>query len=95
MNAIKPAMVVSFIVITALNLAGLTLLPRTQGFTDPGVTAAMLALFAVSYWLIARIVQSGANLGILIPLMSTVIPLATVAIGILLYGESGSPVRIG
>jgi multidrug transporter EmrE-like cation transporter len=94
MNTITPGLIVSFAALILLQLAGVTLLPRTQGFSNLGVTAAMLVIFAVSYWLMARIIQSGANLGILIPIMSTIIPLATVAIGVVLYGESASVVRI-
>jgi multidrug transporter EmrE-like cation transporter len=94
MTTITPNLVLTFIGLLICQLIGLTLLPRTQGFTNPGISALMLALFAVSYWLLARMIRSGANLGILIPLMSTIIPLATIAIGVVLYGESASGVRI-
>jgi multidrug transporter EmrE-like cation transporter len=94
MNTITPSLLLSFSAMIALQLGGVILLPRTEGFTNLGATAALLALFAISYWLLARIVHSGANIGIMIPIMSTIIPLATVAIGVLVYGESASVVRI-
>jgi multidrug transporter EmrE-like cation transporter len=78
-----------------MQLAGVALLPRTEGFTNPIPTVGLLVIFGLSYWLFARMIHGGANLGIMIPLMSTIIPLATVAIGVLLYGERASVSRIG
>jgi multidrug transporter EmrE-like cation transporter len=94
-TTITPTLAATFVALIVLQLVALTLLPRTQGFTNPGITAVMLTFLGVSYWLLARMIRSGANLGILIPLMSTIIPLATIAIGVLLYGESASGIRIG
>jgi hypothetical protein len=38
--------------------------------------------------------QSGAKLGIMSPLLAAVIPLGVIAIGVLMYHESASPMRI-
>ena len=53
------------------------------------------ALFVCGIWMIARMYQSGAKLGIMSPLLAAVIPLGVIAIGILLYNESVSPLRVG
>ena len=38
--------------------------------------------------------QSGAKLGIMSPLLAAIIPLGVIAVGIFLYHESASPLRI-
>ena len=94
MNELTLHLAGNFIVLVVLQVAAFALLPRTQGFTNPGVTATMLVLFAISYWLMARMIRSGADLGILIPLMAAVVPLAVVAIGAIYYHESASQLKI-
>jgi hypothetical protein len=37
---------------------------------------------------------TGSQLGILIPMMSAVIPLVTIVIGVVAYGESASPIKL-
>jgi multidrug transporter EmrE-like cation transporter len=95
MSGITPGLVSNLVGMVFLQLVGVALLPRTQGFTQLGPTIAVLTVFALSYWILARIVHSGASLGILIPLLATIMPLATVAIGVVMYGESASVVKIG
>ena len=95
MSGLTPSVAGSFALLIVMQLMGVALLPRTQGFTSLIPTVGLLVIFGLSYWLFARMIHAGANLGIMIPLMSTIIPLATVAIGILLYGESASLPRIG
>jgi quaternary ammonium compound-resistance protein SugE len=83
-----------FLILIVMQVVGVVLLPRTEGFTKPGTTVLVLAIFGLSYWLMARIIHSGANLGILIPFMGAVIPLATVVFGIVVYGEGASLARV-
>jgi quaternary ammonium compound-resistance protein SugE len=79
-----------FVVAAAGQVTAIGLLPRTQGFTNAAYTIGCIASFSFSLWLIARILQSGVNLGILVPLMSAVAPLGGVLVAILIYGEHAS-----
>ena len=94
MTHISRSLVINVFILIVMQVTGVFLLPRTDGFTKPTSTAAVLVIFGLSYWLMARIIHSGANLGILIPFMGVAIPVATVVIGILVYHESASPVRV-
>src|SRR5579863_4729730 len=78
----------------AFQLLAMVLLPRTRGFTAPLPTLGCAALFVCGIWMIARMYQSGAKLGIMSPLLAAIIPLGVIAVGIFLYHESASPLRI-
>jgi multidrug transporter EmrE-like cation transporter len=84
---------IPFVLALALQLTAVALLPRTKGFTAPLQTLECLAVFAISLWMIARLIHNGATLGILVPLLNATIPMGAVAIGVLLYGESASPLK--
>jgi small multidrug resistance pump len=86
---------VLFFASVGFQLLAMVLLPRTRGFTVPLPTFGCAALFVCGIWMIARMYQSGAKLGIMSPLLAAVIPLGVIAIGILLYNESVSPLRVG
>jgi multidrug transporter EmrE-like cation transporter len=75
-------------------LAGVTLLPRTAGFTKPLLTLACCAFFVIGVGSLARMAYRGIELGIMIPFMAATIPLATIVIGIVLYHESASATKI-
>jgi multidrug transporter EmrE-like cation transporter len=47
-------------------------------------------MFVLSVGLLSRVLSTGVNLSVLVPLMSAVTPLASIAIGVLLYGEAAS-----
>jgi multidrug transporter EmrE-like cation transporter len=90
-----PLRIVALFVVAAVGqVTAIGLLPRTQGFTNAAYTIGCIAFFSLSLWLIARILQSGVNLGILVPLMSAVAPLGGVLVAILIYGEHASPPKI-
>jgi multidrug transporter EmrE-like cation transporter len=94
MNGLSLQLVLAFVSLIALQLTGVAWLPKTQGFTALVPTIGTLSVFGLSYWLMARMIQSGAKLSILIPLIATIVPMATVAIGVLLYGENPSFSRL-
>jgi multidrug transporter EmrE-like cation transporter len=85
---------VTFVIILASQLVGVALLPKTNGYTNIGFSLAQLAMFAISFAAMARLIKNGAQLGILIPLLSTAMPLASVLIGILFFREAASPPRV-
>jgi multidrug transporter EmrE-like cation transporter len=85
---------VLFAASVGFQLLAMVLLPRTRGFTVVVPTLGCAVLFVCGIWMIARMYQSGAKLGIMSPLLAAVIPLGVIAIGIVLYNESVSPLRV-
>ena len=77
------------------NVFALTILPRTAGFTKLPPTLLCVSGFVVTAWALSRLVHSGMQLSILIPLAAAAIPLATIAMGVLVYGETASVQKIG
>jgi small multidrug resistance pump len=94
MSTIPLRIYVMFFASVAFQLAAMVILPRTRGFTAPWPTLACAVLFVCGIGTIARMYQSGAKLGIMSPLLAAVIPLGVIAIGVLMYHESASPMRI-
>jgi multidrug transporter EmrE-like cation transporter len=83
-----------FAVVVVNQLVGVGLLPKTNGYTNIGYSLAQLGMFAISFAAMSRLLKSGVQLGILIPLLSTAMPLASVVIGIAFYHESASWPRV-
>lgn len=75
-------------------IAGITILPMTRGFQSPLWAVLCVASFALAMFAMARLIFAGATIGILLPLMAATVPLATMVLGIVLYGESASLVKI-
>jgi quaternary ammonium compound-resistance protein SugE len=95
MNGIVPLRIIAmFILAAAGQITAIGLLPRTVGFTNAAYTLGCIVSFSLSLWLIARILQSGVNLGILVPLMSAVSPLGGVLVAIMVYGEAASVPKV-
>jgi multidrug transporter EmrE-like cation transporter len=86
--------IVTFLVIVVCQLIGAGFLPKTEGFTKIGYTLVSLSMFAIASAAMARLIRSGIELGILIPALSATVPMFTIGIGILLYGESASVPRV-
>jgi multidrug transporter EmrE-like cation transporter len=85
---------VSFLIIVVSQMVGVALLPKTDGYTNIGFSLAQLACFALSFAVMARLIKNGVHLGILIPLLSTAMPLASVVVGIVFYKETASLPRV-
>jgi small multidrug resistance pump len=94
MPAISAQTIVTFAAVVVSQLIAVSLLPKTEGYTRIGYSLASLALFAFSFAAMARLIKNGTALGILLPALSATIPLVTVVIGIVLYGESASVPKI-
>jgi small multidrug resistance pump len=85
---------VTFLIIVASQLVGIALLPKTDGYTNIGFTLAQISMFAISFASMARLIKHGVPLGILVPLLATAMPLASVVIGIVFYKETASLPRV-
>lgn len=86
--------IVLFGLIIASNLLALGLLPKTEGFTQVNITIACVSFVIINFWALSRVIYNGMDLSLLVPIMSAVLPLGTIIIGVVLYGESASIMKI-
>lgn len=77
-----------------MQVVGASLLPSTRGFTVIGLTLASLTAFAFSLFLMARLLVSGFNLSILVPVMTCTVPLGVLAVAFFVYGEPASVLKV-
>lgn len=92
-----PAILVnSILVLIAIvtQAAGASLLPATRGFTAPWPTLAVIVSYMIGLICMARLMQGGMNLSVVIPIMTATIPLAILAVAFLVYHEPASLLRI-
>ncbi|WP_156843150.1 hypothetical protein [Novosphingobium aquimarinum] len=87
MPALSLPSVIMFIGSALLQLAGVSFLPASRGFTAPLPTLASALCFLGGVFLLARIIASGVNIGTLIPLSAAFVPLCAIAFGVMVYGE--------
>ncbi len=83
-----------FLLALAGQITAAITLPLTDSFRNPGWTAASLASYFASIWLIAVLIKRGLGLSIIIPLISGVAPLSIALIAIFFGGEPGSVAKI-
>ena len=91
----SPSLVLYGSALIVANVFALAVLPRTEGFTKLLPTAVCVGGFVVTAWALSRLVHTGMQLSILMPLAAATIPLATIATGVLVYGETASVQKIG
>ena len=84
-----------WILLEAANAFVIAVLPRTDGFTKLGPTILCVCAFIMTTWSLAKLIQSGLQLSILMPVAAAVVPLAAIGVGVLTYGESASLSKIG
>lgn len=94
MQSLTLTTILMFFGSVVLQIFGIAMLPQTKGLTVPLPTLGAAVGFVGGIALLARLAHSGVNLSILIPLMSTVIPLASIGLGVFLYGESVSMLKL-
>jgi multidrug transporter EmrE-like cation transporter len=75
-------------------VVSLSVLPRTLGFTSLTYTLVCLIAFDLSLWICARLFVSGVSLGVFVPAMSALVPLASILVGVVAYHESASIPRM-
>jgi small multidrug resistance pump len=95
MAAVSTHSFLLFLTVLVSQLIGVALLPKTDGYTNVGYSVLQLAMFGISFAAMSRLLRGGVQLGILIPILSVAMPLASVLIGITFYHESASLPRVG
>jgi quaternary ammonium compound-resistance protein SugE len=84
---------VGFVVVT--QVLGSSLLVKTEGFRLPLWTLACLATYAVSLFALAETIRQGMALSLVMPILAALVPLATIAVAVTLFGEQASWLRLG
>lgn len=77
-----------------LQIAGFAMMPASKGGTAPVPTIIMIILFNTALFVMARVTHSGVNLGLLMPLLTILVPMGGVAVGAFFYGESASAMKV-
>ncbi|BBF69969.1 hypothetical protein K9B33_00695 [Sphingobium sp. 3R8] len=83
-----------FVAATLFQLAGASILPATRGMTAPWPSLAVFACYAIGLICMARLVVSGVNLSLLIPIITLAIIIGSVVVGLAIYGDSPSPMKL-
>ncbi|MBA4089643.1 MAG: hypothetical protein C0494_03480 [Sphingobium sp.] len=83
-----------FVAATLFQLAGASILPATRGMTAPWHSLAVFACYAIGLICMARLVVSGVNLSLLIPIITLAIIIGSVVVGLAIYGDSPSPMKL-
>lgn len=91
----NPVVTAYVLLLVAANTFAIAVLPRTEGFTRLTPTLLCVGGFIVTAWSLARLVHSGMQLSILMPLAAAVIPLAAIVVGVVIYEESASVAKLG
>jgi len=86
--------VAMFLFLASTQVLTVSLLPRTAGFTDPNWTIACLVIYSLSLWSLAYMIHAGMPLSLLLPILAAALPLATIAVGVTLFHETASALKI-
>ncbi|MGV6871804.1 hypothetical protein ACUSIJ_03810 [Pseudochelatococcus sp. B33] len=89
-----PSVIILLLVSTATQVAGALLIPATKGLTALWPTIGMFLGFGVGIGLLARLVATGVNLSIALPLVASALPLSSILFGVAFLAESASPLKI-
>jgi len=81
--------------VTLTQIAGVTMLVKTTGFRDPLWTAACLATYAVSLFLLAETLRQGMALSLIMPILAAAVPLASIIIAVSVFREQASWMKLG
>lgn len=91
--SLRAVLMVALVAVT--QVAGASMLVKTAGFRDPLWTLACLATYAGSLFLLAETIRQGMALSLIMPILAALVPLATIAVAVLLLGEQATWLRLG
>ncbi len=91
--SLKLVVMIALIVLT--QVAAASMLIKTAGFRDIGWTLACLATYALSQFIIAETIRQGMALSLIMPILAALVPLATIAVAVLVFKEQASWLRLG
>ena len=94
MVTLTPTIIAMLAASVVFQVIGLSLMPLTKGLTEWVPSIGCGIAFLAGLGLMARLLNSGINLGILLPFMAAIVPLCAIAVGIMFYGESASLIKL-
>ena len=94
MVTLTPTIIAMLAASVVFQVIGLSLMPLTKGLTELVPSIGCGIAFLAGLGLMARLLNSGINLGILLPFMAAIVPLCAIAVGIMFYGESASLIKL-
>ncbi|WP_316778571.1 hypothetical protein [Pedobacter antarcticus] len=94
MESISLTVILMFVASIIIQIIGQSLWPRTAGFRKLIPTVISCALQAIGLMLFARVLVSGVQLSMLVPFAGAIFPLVLVFIGIFIYREKASVLKI-
>jgi small multidrug resistance pump len=77
-----------------IQILGVSLWPLTKGFTKVLPTIIVCVAQIIGLWLFNRVIVSGVELSLLVPFAAATFPLVLVLIGIFIYKEKASLLKI-
>jgi small multidrug resistance pump len=94
MITLTPSIIALVATSVVCQVIGASLMPMTKGLTEIIPTLGFAIAFAIGLGIMARLINSGINLSALLPFMAAVVPLCAIAVGVFVYGESASTIKI-
>jgi quaternary ammonium compound-resistance protein SugE len=94
MESISLSVILMFVISIIIQIVGQALWPKTEGFTKLFPTLISCALQVVGLVLFARVLVSGVQLSMLVPFAGATFPLVLIFIGIFIYKEKASILKI-
>ena len=94
MITLTPTIIAMLAASVVFQVIGLSLMPLTKGLTELVPSIGCGIAFLAGLGLMARLLNSGINLGILLPFMAAIVLLCAIAVGIIFYGESASLTKL-
>lgn len=91
---LTPSVIIMLLLSTITQAAGALLMPATKGLTAPLPTIGMFLGFGVGIGLLARLINSGVNLSVGLPLVAAALQLSTIFFGVAVLGESATPLKM-
>ena len=94
MTTLTPSIIALVATSVVCQVIGASLMPMTKGLTEIIPTLGFAIAFAIGLGIMARLINNGINLSALLPFMAAVVPLCAIAVGVFVYGESASTLKI-
>ena len=94
MVSLTPTIIAMLAASVVFQVIGLSLMHLTKGLTEIVPSIGCGLAFLAGTGLMARLLHSGINLGVLLPFVAAIVPLCAIAVGMLFYGESASLTKL-
>lgn len=94
-SQLSAKVIVMILLVVATQVGGASMLVKTNGFREPVWTIACLVVYALSFFLLAETIRQGMALSFIMPVLAALVPLAAIALAVLVFREQVSWAQIG